>query len=373
MKLLIITQKVDEQDSILGFFHRWIEEFAKHCEKVTVICLYEGKHNLPKNVKVLSLGKEKYIRKRCDLEGGACDGKRSSLEENIFSKITYTYRFYRYIWSERKNYDSVFVHMNPIYAVLGGIFWRLLGKKIVLWYTHKNVDLKLRIAEKFTHNILTASKESFRLKSNKVKIMGHGIDTEKFKPVNENKKQLDFIRIVTVGRISPVKDYETLVSAVQATVQENILVHVEVIGDVGTPEQKEYLHNIKTIIKEKKLENRFSFIGSIPNKELPQYLERADVFINMSHTGSLDKAILEAMAVKLLILTCNEALLGVLGEYSDILVFTKGDFDELAQKISFVQNMDEQKKEEITKRLRNIVIEKHNIEKLMIKIVDILK
>ena len=32
MKLLIITQKVDSADPILGFFHQWVEEFAKHCE-----------------------------------------------------------------------------------------------------------------------------------------------------------------------------------------------------------------------------------------------------------------------------------------------------------------------------------------------------
>jgi len=79
MKLLIITQIVDRDDAILGFFHRWIEEFAKHCEQITVICLKEGKHNLPKNVQVLSLGKE--------------DGA---------SKVRYLFNFYRFVWNERK-------------------------------------------------------------------------------------------------------------------------------------------------------------------------------------------------------------------------------------------------------------------------------
>ena len=59
MKILICTQKVDLNDDILGFFHSWIAEFAKQCEKVTVICLYKGEYDLPGNVKVLSLGKEK--------------------------------------------------------------------------------------------------------------------------------------------------------------------------------------------------------------------------------------------------------------------------------------------------------------------------
>jgi len=59
MRLLIITQKVDKNDPILGFFHRWIEEFAKYCQSIIVICLQKGEYNLPKNIKILSLGKEK--------------------------------------------------------------------------------------------------------------------------------------------------------------------------------------------------------------------------------------------------------------------------------------------------------------------------
>ena len=37
IKLLIITQKVDRNDDVLGFFHGWITEFAKHVEEVTVL------------------------------------------------------------------------------------------------------------------------------------------------------------------------------------------------------------------------------------------------------------------------------------------------------------------------------------------------
>lgn len=59
MKLLICTQTVDREDPVLGFFCSWIAEFAKRCEKVTVICLKEGAHTLPNNVVIYSLGKER--------------------------------------------------------------------------------------------------------------------------------------------------------------------------------------------------------------------------------------------------------------------------------------------------------------------------
>src|SRR5580704_11376753 len=99
MRLLICTQAVDLDDPVLGFFHRWIAELSKRCERVHVICLKEGRHELPANVFVHSLGKE----------GGR-------------SRVKYLLNFYRYIRELRGEYDAVFVHMNSEYVVLGGFF-----------------------------------------------------------------------------------------------------------------------------------------------------------------------------------------------------------------------------------------------------------
>ena len=144
LRLLITTQAVDLDDPVLGFFHRWVEELARHCEHISVICLKEGRHSLPANVTVYSLGK-------------SAQGRPASGWERFWLRIHYTFRFYRYIWSLRRDYDAVFVHMNPEYIVLGGVFWRLLGKRIGLWYVHKSVTLRLRIAVFFAHAAFTAS------------------------------------------------------------------------------------------------------------------------------------------------------------------------------------------------------------------------
>ena len=63
MRLLVVTQKVDAQDDVLGFFHEWLRRFAARCETVEVICLQEDPHELPANVRVHSLGKEKGLGK----------------------------------------------------------------------------------------------------------------------------------------------------------------------------------------------------------------------------------------------------------------------------------------------------------------------
>ena len=74
--LLIITQKVDENDDLLGFFVDWIEEFKKHIPSVKVIAL-----NSPK---------KSWIR-----------------------------LFLRMLWYVPQS-DAVFAHMSPIFVVIAG-------------------------------------------------------------------------------------------------------------------------------------------------------------------------------------------------------------------------------------------------------------
>lgn len=345
MKLLIVTQKMDINDPILGFFHRWVEEFAKHFEFIIVICLYKGEHTLPPNVRVLSLGKE--------------DG---------VSRLKYLTRFYKYIWTERNNYNAVFVHMNQIYVILGGIFWRLFKKRVALWYTHKNVTISLRIAAQLAHTIFTASRESFRLPNKKVRVVGHGIDVEHFL-FKEHKFDHDRkLKVLTIGRISPAKDYETLINAIDIVVKQFPDIHLDIIGSVVLSSQKKYLESLREKVEKKQLNSAVTFQGAVSHCNIVSLLHGSDLFINMSHTGSLDKAVLEAMAAGVPVLTSNEAFKDILGH--EKLIFRSGDPLHLAQKIKAIAlhelNPD-------TKKLRRMIEEKHNLKSLTETMANIFK
>jgi len=308
-KLLIVTQKVNINDPILGFFHRWIIEFAKHWQTVTIICLEKGEYKLPENVKVLSLGKEK-----------------------SGSKIGYFLNFYKYLWGERKNYDAVFVHMNPVYVVLGGIFWRLFGKQIALWYTHKSVDLKLRIAEKLVHKIFTASKESFRLKTKKVEIMGHGIDTDYFKCDslrNFNRP----LKILHVGRITKIKNCDTIIKAVDLLKNKNIDSVLTFVGGPVTDDDKKYFEGIKNLIGDLKLQKNIIFAGNVTNEKVKDFYCKTDICINASPTGGMDKAVLEAISCGRLVFLANKTFENILGGYSKDFIFQDFSGVELSKKI----------------------------------------
>lgn len=342
MNILIITQIVDTNDPVLGFFHRWIEEFAKHCEKVTVICLYKGDCALPENVKVLSLGKETRA-----------------------SRFLYVKNFYAYLWRERRNYDAVFVHMNQIYVILGGLLWRLLRKTVGLWYAHGKTSFSLRCASILAHVIFTSTPQGFRVSSRKVQIVGQGVDTEYFVP-GVKSRQKPFT-VISVGRISPVKDYETLLRAADRLHNEPIV--VEIVGEYATDQQKEYLQKLQAEVKEKKL-HHVSFVGGLPHADVVKSMQNADVFVNMSQTGSLDKAILEAMACAVPVLTSNEAArdIGLESKRLNALMFPQGDDAALAQKIIEYKRMSGAEREALGRSLRDVVVTRHSLSALVPRI-----
>ncbi len=308
MKLLIITQKIDENDDVLGFFHRWVEEFTKQAEKVIVIAQFVGQYSLPQNVEVFSMGKEKR-----------------------YSKIRQLFNFKLLLLKNLRKTDAVFVHMIPLWVVLGWPLFEIYRKKVYLWYVHKSVNLMLRLAEKFVTKIFTASLESFRLKSGKVIITGHGIDINKFTPRFHSGQEMgaEKFRIVTAGRIAPVKNLELLVEAAEIMKNKGFNFTVEIAGDAVLEKDKIYFEKLKNIVKEKKLENQIKFLGKIPYKNIADFYQGGDLFVNFSDTGSLDKAVLEAMASGILVLTSNEAFKNILSEK----YFTNKNPEEITGKI----------------------------------------
>lgn len=313
MKLLILTQAVDMEHPILGFFHRWIEEFAKHCELVSVICLQEGRHQLPPNVRVYSLGKES--------------------GEN---RLKYVWNFYRLIFALRKDYDRVFVHMNQVYVLLGGLYWRLAQKPIALWYAHGKVSSSLRIAALLSNVVFTSTTEGFRIKTIKKKIVGQGIDTNAF--ISKPRHLSDTTKLITVGRISQSKNIETLIRACSILKKANFKFSFKIIGAPITEIDKEYSKQLELLVLEHDLASYIQWTGAVPNKNVSGLLQDSDVFIQDSTTDSLDKALLEAVLCGCFVITSNKAYSILTSNIAPEFLFEKGDHLRLAQIIMEKKN-----------------------------------
>ena len=279
MKLLICTQAVDTTDPVLGFFHDWVAEFAKHCDEVVVICLREGEHNLPKNVRVLSLGKERTANH-------AQTGRSRA-------RIAYLRRFYRYVWRERRNYDAVFVHMNQEYVLLGGLLWNAWGKRVYMWRNHSAGSLGTDIAALLCKNIFCTSKHSYTAKYRKTILMPVGIDTDVFNADNTQRRAPH--SILFLSRMAPVKRPDILLGALAELNHKGISFAASFYGD-PTYSDRPYYESLKQKSAGSDLNEQVFFKLGIPNRQTPAVYRAHELFVNCSPSGLYDKTIFEAAA-----------------------------------------------------------------------------
>lgn len=348
MNLLIITQRVDKNDANLGLFLEWLNKFSKFYENVFVISQKTGEYDLPKNVKVFSLGKEKG-----------------------FSKFRQFLNFYKLLFMNLPKSGAIFVHMIPMWAVLTYPLSLIYRKKIYLWYTHKQVNFWLRFSEKIVSKIFTASKESCRVNSKKVVVVGHGINIQKFKSQISNlKNENQSLKLVifSAGRISKTKNQKILIEAADILVNKKNIKNLE-IQIAGEPIMKDdfkYLEDLKNFVKEKKVENYVKFIGGVSYGEIDKYYKEAYLFINLSNTGSVDRAVLEAMSCDLNIITSNEAFFSILPEEN---ILRKLNSEALAEKINLFLRKEKTNHPEF----REYVAKNHNLEENIKKMAKFMK
>lgn len=380
MKLLFITQKIDANDDLLGVYHEWVGRLAPQFEKIHVIALMTGDYALPQNVIVHSLGKE--IKR---------------------SRMQYIARFFKYIWQFRNEYDVVFVHMNTEYVLLGWLFWRMLGKRVVLWFAHYRPDWKLRFSEKIVDEIITSVPEACAIVSKKVRAIGQAIDTGIFYNTGEVRKKNS---LLFLGRIAPVKKLEFLIDAFAEINPHTFSSEVDVCAEnsdasfviseaqktqkgvgikksfpdtilhiVGEPGEKDlqYAESIHKRIAVAGLSEDIMFRGKVSNAETPAIYNQYEIFVNLTPTGSFDKTILEAMACETVVVVSNRAYEHILpDDLQKLLLFRENDSHDLAQKLAGVLKLSPEEKKKIGARLRECVIRGHSMEHLVKQLSGIL-
>lgn len=333
MKLLIVTQKVDKTDPVLGFFHRWVEEFAKHCDRITVIGQYVGDHNLPSNVQVYSLGKE--------------SGK------NRLSQIL---RFWSLQWTLRNQYDQVFVHMTPIWVVLGWDKWMILRKPMYLWYEARGKRWPLRIALRCVQKVFSASSGGMPLKTAKSIVTGHGIDSADFSDAQEDRQPF---QLITVGRITRSKRLEKIFECMQK-LPDNY--SCAVFGATITEDDVHYREELEKHIDQCGLQKKVRFHEPVPQTALAVHLQRANIALHASVTA-LDKAVLEAMACGCIVVSTNPTVHTVLPEEC------RANDENFAEKVKAILAMSEEGRQKLREQLRKEVVEHHSLSKLIERLV----
>ncbi len=337
MNLLIITQTVDSENTTLGFFIDWIEGFAKNFEKVYVICLHKGSFKFKSsNIEVFSLGKEN--------------------NNSLFKKILI---FFKYIFLLRKNYDSVFIHMNQEYVVLGGVFWKLLNKKIFFWRNHPIGNIFTKIAMAFSYKIFCTSTDAYVFGSKKTSIMPVGISNI-FKDYKQRGQ--DKIYVLMLGRISPIKRIEVALELVSRAVASGFNVIFNIVGDY-LPKDRVYYSMLVNYTNSAKINQFVTFGKGVEFKNTVNIYNKNHILLNFTKSGSFDKTILEALSSGCKVLTTNKSLKDKLPNFS----YCEDDSESRFEGFKKILSFSEKQSSDYQKESLDIV-SYHSLSNLILKL-----
>jgi glycosyltransferase involved in cell wall biosynthesis len=342
VNLLVFNLGMDADHSALGHTTAWTNELARRCERVSVITMFTGRLAVEDNVRVHSLGKE--------------------LGRSEPRRLIEFYRLVRRVLAQRR-IDACFAHMAPLFTVLFAPVARARGIPILLWYAHPSVTPTLRIAHALADRCVTATRDSFPLRSDKLFVVGHGIDTEQFRPPLQTPASYERTA-VAVGRISPVKGLHEIIEAVAIVNRERgVELSLEVVGGPATAGDRAYLAQLRRSASTLGLEGTVRFRGAIAFHQMPEAHHRGVLSLNVSGTA-MDKAILEGMAAGSIPISRNPAFAALARRHAlDELVPGSGA-SALADCIVSTLRREPEERADLRVRLRRIVAEEHSLSGL---------
>lgn len=322
MKLVVITQRVDEDDPALGATVAKLRALAPLVDELVVLALAASSTTLPSNVRVLTFG------------GGTKPVKAARLLRALAAEA-------------RPGPVAVLAHMAPIYAVLAAPLTKVRRIPLLLWFTHWRRSPTLRLAERLATTVVTVDPQSFPFRSSKLVPVGHGVDV----PARvERHPPGRALRVLALGRTSPAKGLETIAEAARSVDG----VELEMRGPSLTPEEQSH--------REALLRRGVRVEPPVPHSRLAEVLARADVLVNNMRSGALDKVVFEAAAAGLPVLVASEGFDRLVAGIEPPLRFRQDDVGSLADAIRRVRDLGPSAREAVGDELRARVVRDHSVE-----------
>ncbi len=189
---------------------------------------------------------------------------------------------------------------NFIPSALIGLALRLVYKTPVILTIHSNEKVTGLLGKinkwvlgKVDYVIFNSSytQDSLKQYVKKYQTIPIGVETSRFKPKLRNYDGKRNLKLISVGRLIPIKGYKYLINAM-SLVPSNV--ELEIIG-WGSLE-----HDLKLQVKKLNLSN-VKFTGAVLPKDIPKHLSKADLFVMSSvpcdgREEALGVVLIEALA-----------------------------------------------------------------------------
>jgi glycosyltransferase involved in cell wall biosynthesis len=345
LTVVFITQAVDRDDPTLPHSARWIEALARKpgVEHVAVLALRTAHHELPANVSVRRFGRQ--------------------------NRLATVAAFYRAIVSTlRRRPDVFFVHQGGPYPLLLLPFKVVARIPIVQWKTHGVITRSMAFyARRCDDLIFTATRASFPMPIPKVRVVGHGIDTDVFR----SEALVPMGELIAAGRIAPTKRIEEMVLAVEhANRAYGTGYRLDIYGPT-LPGDERYAAGIDALIDRLGARERVTIHGPVRHAQLPHLFNGHRACLNFSDHAAIDKAALEAMACGRPVISTNDSVAEIMPPGLRPLLLTDKQSTELqAEAIHELLRRPDAELGRLGERMRAVVVADHSVDRLFDRVLE---
>jgi glycosyltransferase involved in cell wall biosynthesis len=294
MKVLILS------DANSSHTQKWVNSLVDEGVDVCLFSLSKFNDQLYKNILVVNFGLNK---------------NDINTTNNNISKLKY-FKALPIIKNTIKDFKPDILHAH--YASSYGLLGALCGFRpflVSVWgtdvynfpaksYFHK---LILRFSLSKADRILSTSEvmaiETSKYTSKKVYVTPFGIDLVKFQYTRyeADVKEKNKIIIGTVKTLDPFYGIDVLIEAFSILLKARIDLNLELLIVGGGP----LMDKLKHFSKDLEIDKKVLFTGQIPPNEVPEYLNKLDIYAALSNYESFGVAVLEACACEIPVVVSN--------------------------------------------------------------------
>jgi glycosyltransferase involved in cell wall biosynthesis len=343
MRLVFVTQTIDAEDPNLAIAVDKVRALAARCEEVRVIADRVRVHDLPDNVSFRTFAADSRLGRGLRYERAVAESFADPRP------------------------DALLAHMVALFLVLAAPLARVRRVPLLMWYAHWRVGPMPRLADRLCAAALSVDRDSYPMRSSKLRAIGHGIDLSRFVPRDGRLDDDPTLRLLALGRTAPWKGYSTLLDGFEEALEGGLDARLEIRGPSTKDEEQRHRAELAArIAGSTALAGHTELAEPVSRNHVPELLAGSDALVTAADSGrstqTLDKVVYEAAACAVPVIASNPALAGFLHGLPLRLEFRPGDADDLARALREFGAASPAVREEVGLELRRRVERGHSVD-----------
>ncbi|WP_205527080.1 glycosyltransferase family 4 protein [Hanstruepera ponticola] len=197
-----------------------------------------------------------------------------------------------------------------------------------------------------------------------IKVVYSGLDLNDFN-LDKQTKTGSCFNIISVGRPHWIKGYKYALDACSILKSKNFMFKYIIIGAANNVELMHQIHDLN-------LQEQVVLLNKMPLHEVKKYINNSDLLLLPSTKEGLANVVLEAMALKTLVLSTD------CGGVEEVIVNDKNGFlapirdsVQMANSILAISKLDDRRKTEVLNEAYSTIIENHNERQMVLNMIQI--